>query len=802
MRRAAIAALLSHWRRQPMQLAMLLIGLSLATALWSGVQAVNTEARASYDKATAMLGANKLKQIVSSDGSAISQAVFVKLRRAGWAVSPFIEGDLRFGSVRIHLIGIDPVSLPSDAQQVTVTAGGDLLGFVTPPGRLYLNAETAASLANQDLPPFQISEQMPLGTAIVDIGEAQRLLGKPDQITRLVVGPQHSMLVPDLSAIAPGLAIESPDAQGDISRLTDSFHLNLTAFGMLAFVVGLFIVYSAIGLAFEQRRPTFRTLRALGVSAKDLTTLLVMELLVLATVAGTAGVALGYLVASVLLPGVATTLHALYGANVPGTLSFRPQWWASGLAIAIVGTLISAAHSLWQVSRMPLLAPAQPRAWARASQRSLRLQAFGGLVLLTLAAILMMWGNGLIEGFAILGCVLLGAALILPVILDGSLSLMQKTARGVLSHWFWADARQQLPGLSLALMALLLALAANVGVGTMVSSFRLTFTGWLDQRLAAQLYITARSETEGAAMIDWVGQRVDAVLPNWNVDGTVEGQPGQVYGIKDDPIYRSNWPMIDAEPDVWDEIAEGRGALINEQLSRRSHLRVGDTVDLPGNWKAPVVGVYSDYGNPIAQAIIGIDALNKHYPDVPKLRYGLRMNPAKAQELAAAITEHFGLPSQNVVDQAKLKRRSLEIFEKTFAVTAVLNVMTLGVAALAMFASLMTLSTIRLPQLAPVWAMGLTRRHLALLELARTLVFAAFTFVAAIPVGIGLAWVLLSVVNVNAFGWQLPMHIFPGEWVGLGLFALLAAFVAAAIPVRKLSNQSPSSLLKVFSNER
>ena len=40
-------------------------------------------------------------------------------------------------------------------------------------------------------------------------------------------------------------------------------------------------------------------------------------------------------------------------------------------------------------------------------------------------------------------------------------------------------------------MALLLALAANIGVGTMVSSFRLTFTGWLDQRLASELYVTA-----------------------------------------------------------------------------------------------------------------------------------------------------------------------------------------------------------------------------------------------------------------------------------------------------------------------
>lgn len=43
-------------------------------------------------------------------------------------------------------------------------------------------------------------------------------------------------------------------------------------------------------------------------------------------------------------------------------------------------------------------------------------------------------------------------------------------------------------------MALLLALVANVGVSTMASSFQLTFTGWLDQGFASELYVIDRSE--------------------------------------------------------------------------------------------------------------------------------------------------------------------------------------------------------------------------------------------------------------------------------------------------------------------
>ncbi|MBO9098390.1 MULTISPECIES: ABC transporter permease [unclassified Rhizobium] len=798
----SLSALLSHWRRRPMQLAMLLLGLSLATALWSGVQAINAEARASYDRAAAMLGQDRLQQIVSADGELMPQSDFVALRRAGWLVSPVIEGDIRFGTVRIHVIGLDPVSLPAEAQQVNVSAGNDLLSFITPPGRMYVAPATATQLAGQPAPPLETASGLPPGTALVDIGIAQSLLDKHGQISRLILDPHQPAGLAPLSSIAPGLVVHAPDPQGDLVRLTDSFHLNLTAFGLLAFAVGLFIVYSAIGLAFEQRRQTFRTLRSLGLSARALIALLLAELLILALVAGLGGVVLGYFVASALLPDVAATLQGLYGAAVPGTLTLRPEWWATGMAIAVLGTLVSSAQSLWQVWRLPLLAPAQPRAWARASEAALKVQSGLALGFFAVGLTLALWGSGLVAGFAVLAGLLLGSALLLPVVMTLMLAIMQRLARGPLTQWFWADTRQQLPGLSLALMALLLALSANVGVGTMVASFRLTFIGWLDQRLAAELYVTARNEGEASALRTWLAPRVDAVLPIWNVEGTVAGRPAQVFGVANDRIYRDNWPMLQAVPDVWDRIAAGNTALINEQMSRREKLRVGDPLVLPGNWKTTIVGVYSDYGNPIGQAIVGIDGLTTHYPNVSRLRYGLRLDPAKTPALVDALEAQFHLPSQNVVDQASIKAKSLEIFEKTFAVTGALNVLTLGVAGLAMFASLMTLSGMRLSQIAPVWAMGLTRRHLVALEVARTMVLAVLTLVAALPVGIGLAWVLLAIVNVEAFGWRLPMHLFPSDWLRLAGFALVAALLAALIPLRRLATLSPSDLLKVFANER
>ena len=541
----AFAALLSHWRKKPLQLAMLLLGLSLATALWSAVQAINGEARASYAQAAAVVGQDRLPSLVRADGALFDQHVFVELRRAGWLVSPILEGTKRYGEVRLRIIGIDPLTLPAQARQIELAGdGASLRDFITSPGLLYVSDETAEDLKDQQTPPLFITAKLPPGTAMTDIGQAQILLGAQGKLSRLLIAPQQPLVQQPLSQVAPELIRKEPSDETDLSRLTDSFHLNLTAFGFLAFAVGLFIVHAAIGLAFEQRRPMFRTLRALGLPGRSLVWLLGVELLTLSLVAGIMGVVLGYLVAALLLPDVASSLRGLYGAELPGSLTLRPSVWLAGLAIAVSGTLGSGLQGLWQAWRMPLLTSTRPRAWAMASERHTLLQAAAAAVLIAVAVILLEAGSGLASGFALLGAMLLGAALLLPLLLMLGLKLGARLSRGPVAQWFWADTRQQLPGLSLALMALLLALAANIGVGTMVSSFRLTFIGWLDQRLASELYIAGRNPAEAEAMHDWLVPRSDAVLPIWNVEGRVLGQPVLIYGIVDHATYRDNWPVL------------------------------------------------------------------------------------------------------------------------------------------------------------------------------------------------------------------------------------------------------------------
>ncbi|MEM7642147.1 MAG: ABC transporter permease [Pseudomonadota bacterium] len=790
MTRTAFQALWSHWRRHPIQLLTLVTGLALATGLWIGVQAINAQARVSYDQAAATLGQDSLPRITGE----LTLSDFARARRAGLAVTPVV--DARLPRTRLRLLGIDPFTAPATAPGTPDLSGeGDLTGFLT--GDLIFVAPDVETLP-PGLPQARVLPDLAPGIVLADIATAQAVL-ETEAVTHLLVTGETPA---DLAAILPGAVLEAPTPGTDVSRLTDSFHLNLTAFGLLAFAVGLFIVHAAIGLAFEQRRPLFRTLRALGLSSGRLTALLAVELVAFTILGGTLGIILGYLVAAALLPGVAATLGGLYGAQVAGGLSLSPLWWLTGFAMAGVGLALAGGQSLWQLARLPVLAPAMPRAWARARSTAIRRQGLGGLALLALSAAFGALGQGLLAGFACLGALLIGAALLLPPVLTAALDQGARTARGAVAQWLWADTRQQVPGLSLALMALLLALAANIGVGTMVGSFRTTFTGWLDQRLASEIYLTATDEAQAAAILADLEGRASAILPIVSAEVTLQGAPAELFGVADHPTYRDNWPMLDAVPGIWDRLAAGEGALVNEQAARRFDLWPGAIVDLGEGGRRPVLGVYSDYGNPRGQAILGLAAFDAAFPGMPRLRYGLRVPDDQVTALQDELAARFDLPPDRLINQAQIKAFSLSVFEQTFAVTAALNVLTLGVAAFALWASLTTLAGMRLPQIAPVWALGLTRRQLALADLGRALALAGATAVLAVPVGIALAWVLLAVVNVQAFGWRLPLLPDPSGWAWLGLWALIAAGLAAALPAWRLWRLPPAHLIKVFAHER
>jgi putative ABC transport system permease protein len=234
-------------------------------------------------------------------------------------------------------------------------------------------------------------------------------------------------------------------------------------------------------------------------------------------------------------------------------------------------------------------------------------------------------------------------------------------------------------------------------------------------------------------------------------------------------------------------------------------LEVGDRLDVTtpnGNWPVSVAAIYADYGNPKGQIAVNIAAFRSRFPNLPQTRFGLRVPPGKIAPLITDLRTTFHLDARHLSDQSTLKTESMRIFNRTFAVTAALNTFTLGVAGVALLTSLLTLSNARLPQLAPLWALGLTRRRLAGIELLKTMSIALITALLALPLGLLVAWCLIAIINVRAFGWRLPFHIFPLHLIELLGIAMLAALLAMLLPLFKLMRMPPATLIKVFADER
>ncbi|MES2078541.1 MAG: ABC transporter permease, partial [Pseudomonadota bacterium] len=573
-----LRALLSHWRRHPVQFFSVLTGLWLATALLTGVQALNSQARDSYARASQLIGGEPQASLVAPDAASFPQALFAELRRAGWPVSPVVQGRVVLKGheqQRLQLMGIDPVSLPGSSSVAGQRLSqAQMLAFFEPPGRTWVAAQTLEALGlqageqpltstGQRLPPLQVQADMAPGLLLTDIGFAQPLLNMPGRLSRLLLDNTFAARHP-----APPAALQLKQGEdNNLSRLTESFHLNLDAVGFLSFVVGLFIVHAAIGLALEQRRGLLRTLRACGVSARMLILSLGIELGCLAVLSGVLGIASGYLLASLLLPDVAASLRGLYGAEVAGQLNLSPWWWLAGLGVSLLGALLAGASSLWRAARLPLLALANAQAWHQAHGRWLRRQGWVASAALLIALLALWLGDSLAAGFVLMAALLLGAALALPVLLNGLLKAVLGRSRSVLGQWFLADCRQQLPALSLALMALLLALAANIGAGSMTSGFRQTFTHWLEQRLTAELYLNPQNPQQAEQLKTWLTRQplVQAVLPAWQVAVQLQGWPAEVFGVVDNPTYRQHWPLLEAVDAPWDRLLQDDSLMLSEQ---------------------------------------------------------------------------------------------------------------------------------------------------------------------------------------------------------------------------------------------
>mgnify|MGYP007000235245 len=90
------------------------------------------------------------------------------------------------------------------------------------------------------------------------------------------------------------------------------------------------------------------------------------------------------------------------------------------------------------------------------------------------------------------------------------------------------------------------------------------------------------------------------------------------------------WPLIYQREDAWNDVKEGMGIIINEQLSRRLNLNISNVIEFESKLgkiiRHEIVGVYSDYGNPKGQIMVPLKLFEEYFPDEPELNFAIRMD--------------------------------------------------------------------------------------------------------------------------------------------------------------------------------
>ena len=796
--------IIKHWRIKPLQLFLMIAGLTSATALWNSIHLINSEAKKAYSDAQIISTISTEKTLVSRTSLHFDDAFFGELRQLGWPVTPRLEGELpnsaKAQGSNVIVIGIDPLSAGSKINTDAFPTELSQNAFLEGTKVIIAGPDTAETIRSRTkFQNVKSSKHFPEGYAITDISIAQQILKRNNQLTNLqLVGPIPNQLQ-DIKV--RGLKINLNESKIDLNRLTKSFHLNLTAFGLLSYLVALFIVYSTVTLAFEQRKGILKALRSLGLSSVTITTIVLFEIFVISAISGILGVILSYFLAAALLPDVAMTLNGLFGANIKNSMSLNSFFWSSSISISTFGALFASVPTLWKSIKLSPLDSAKKVTWFEKTKANLKYQLIGAAVLSSVIAYSSKFGSGIISAFLFLGSTLVTTTLLLPIFLWLTLSLVNKYKfKSPLLGWFFADCKQQINSLSVSLMALLLALAVNVGVGGMVESFRKTFNGWLDQRLVSELYIRAPNLLISGEIKALLTEKVDAILPIVKVPQKIAGVPTDIYGFSPHQTYIDHWPLIYQREDAWNDVKEGMGIIINEQLSRRLNLNISNVIEFESKLgkiiRHEIVGVYSDYGNPKGQIMVPLKLFEEYFPDEPELNFAIRMDKNEITALQNELDRNFSKTGITVTNQIEIKNLSTKIFEKTFTVTAALSILTLGIAGMALFTSLTALADNRYAQLAPLWAIGTKRKTLAILEALRSVALSALTFIFAVPIGLGVVFILTNHVNPEAFGWKLPIFYFPGQWLSLLLTTVIITLLASGVHSIKLAKASPAELLK------
>jgi len=813
----------AHYKQSPLQAAAILIGIVLAVTLFVAVQAINLNAKRSYAESTEQLSAQAKNLIIPAAGqNYLPESLYFKLRQNGLsAILPVIEGRVRDeqgrrwsvqGSELIAaLTSRSRYSTDKTVEKDKTPQGISLFDSALPLPQLLAGKPIVMMSQSQHQSLGEVEtltldeivtqvvvlpDEWQLGSRmLMDIGFAQQLLNKQGQLSYIAVfDAKHQAKDKWQDLIAKRGQWITNNQSTDLGSITDSFHLNLTAMSLLAFLVGLFIAYNGVKYSLLKRNRLLVQIQQAGVSSSIVFSALLIELTVLVTLGASLGFILGIQLSHWLHPTVAITLEQLYGATLlPGTWQW--SWLAQALLLTLAATLVACWQHFKQRVRQPL---SSHGGFYQAPETSNENQLFVIGLTLTCIALAGLWLSEYHRfTMAWLGVLVVSIPLYLPKTLSVLANWSEQRTQSGLMQYLFAELRELISPLSLAMMALLLAVTANMGMNTLVGSFESTLKQWLEQRLHADIYVSpAQGEIANVERVLEQFESVETVYKQYYVDDNLQGLP-TLLGTKDKDSLEQTMVFHSKLDNFWQRFYQGEWVAISEPTAVKLGLSLNSEFKL---YSIPdtslVVGaIFHDYGSPNGEVLLAPNLWHESgFTNLPT-SLGIKVSGDQKQVYEQLLKKLNLHPSQ-LYDQAHIKSIALDIFSQTFAITRALNGVTLMVAVIGLFCACFMLLDARKAAIARLYALGVSRNQLMAMVLGQIVVLVAFTLIIAIPLGAMVGYVLTDIVTLRAFGWSLNYQWNWSDALSICVITILVAVIATLIPLWRLVSKPVVSSLQ------
>jgi putative ABC transport system permease protein len=713
--------------------------------------------------------------------------------------------------------------------------------LLTDPGAFVMSARTAASLGLAEGDGLNISiagKAFPAvlvgllesseraaraldGLVIVDIAVAQNWLNKLGRLTRIDV-----RLPADESGEAAGDEIRRAlpaeaqllSAAGRtraVAEMSKAFLTNLTAMSLLALLVGIFLIYNSVGFAVLQRRRLIGVLRALGVTRRQVFLLILNEGLLLGLVGATLGVMFGIVLGEYLLNLVSRSINDHYFVVNVTDIALSSASVLKGLLAGLGATLLAAVMPAMEAAcYMPKLALARS-VLERRARTLVPYVAVAGLVMAMLAfAILALSGDDLVSAFTALFLLVLGFALCIPL----AVSLSARVAVSIVSRVGGLTGRLAISGVAaslsrtgIAIVALAVAVSATIGVSVMVESFRGSVSDWLNNTLRSDIYISAPGVS-----VDRPGGQIDTALiaDLLQVPGVahysatrrawIESERGrtQIIAVEMAPGSYAGVRLLGGNPDeVWSAFDAEGAVIVSDPYAYRYDVKPGDRLTLntsTGEGVFHVAGLYQTYDSNQATILMSRSTYVAHWRDKQVDSLGLYLTPdAQLAEVLKQLRQvSAGRQALLIRSNREIRDLSMDIFDRTFVITDVLYWLAVSVAFIGILSAMLAVQLEGARELAILRAVGMTPGQLGGLVSMQTGFMGLLSGLAAIPLGLVMAWVLVAVINRRAFGWQMDIIVSPGILLSALALSIGTALLAGLYPAWRAANTPPAVAMR------